>query len=258
MNNADCIRTILVDDEPRGLNTLKKLLQEYCPELKIIAECGDADTAKEKIELLEPQLVFLDISLPEKSSFEMLTEMERTDFEIIFVTAHNEYTLQAFRYSAIDYLVKPIDEDLLISAVKRAVKRISAASVNNNISALLHNIQKPHYSQESKLCIPSLKGFQVVDLKQILYCEASGSYTNFYFTNHNSICSAKPIYEYEELLSDAGFVRIHKSYLVNLLHIKEYIRGEGGSVILSNSTEVEVSRRKKELFLSRMKSFYKY
>lgn len=252
------IRTILVDDEPRGLNTLKKLLGEYCPELKILAECGDANSAKEKIELLEPQLVFLDISLPEKSGFEMLAEMEHINFEIIFVTAHNEYTLQAFRYSAVDYLVKPIDEDLLADSVKRAVKRISAASINNNISALLHNIQKPPSGQEAKLCIPSLKGFQVVDLKNILYCEASGSYTNFYFVNNNSICSAKPIYEYEELLSDAGFVRIHKSYLINLLHIKEYIRGEGGSVILTNSTEVEVSRRKKDHFLSRMKSFYKY
>ncbi|MGE5108638.1 MAG: LytR/AlgR family response regulator transcription factor [Sphingobacteriales bacterium] len=252
------IRTILVDDEPRGLNTLKKLLQEYCPELKIIGECADADSAKEKIELLEPQLVFLDISLPGKSSFDLLTELEKINFEIIFVTAHNEYTLQAFRYSAVDYLVKPIDEDLLADAVKRAVKRISASAINHNITTLLHNIQKPQPNHEMKLCIPSLKGFQVVDLKDILFCEASGSYTNFYFTNVNNICSAKPIYEYEELLSDAGFVRIHKSYLVNLLHIKEYIRGEGGSVILSNNKEVEVSRRKKEWLMAKMKEFFKY
>lgn len=252
------IRTILVDDEPRGLNTLKKLLQEYSPELKIIAECADADSAKEKIELLEPQLVFLDISLPGKSSFDLLADLEKINFEIIFVTAHNQYTLQAFHFSAVDYLVKPIDEDLLAAAVKRAVKKISAAAVNTNITTLLHNIQKPQPGQEMKLCIPSLKGFQVVELKEILFCEASGSYTNFYFVNSSSICSAKPIYEYEELLSDAGFVRIHKSYLVNLLHIKEYVRGEGGSVILSNSKEVEVSRRKKEIFLSRMKEFYKF
>jgi two-component system LytT family response regulator len=252
------IKTILVDDEPRGLNTLKKLLQEYCPELKILAECADADAAREKIELLEPQLVFLDISLPGKTSLDMLSELEQVNFEIIFVTAHNEYTLQAFRYSAVDYLVKPIDEDLLMDAVKRAVKKIAAASINNNISTLLHNIQKPQSNQDMKLCVPSLKGFQVINLKDILFCEASGSYTNFYFTNNGSLCSAKPIFEYEELLSDAGFVRIHKSYLVNLLHIKEYVRGEGGSVILSNNKEVEVSRRKKDSFLNRMKSFYKY
>ena len=252
------IRTILVDDEPRGLNTLKKLLQEYCPDLKIVAECGDAASAKEKIELLEPQLVFLDISLPEKSSFDLLAELDKIDFEIIFVTAHHQYTLQAFHYSAVDYLVKPIDEDLLADAVKRAVKRITASSINNNITTLLHNIQKPAQAQDMKLCIPSLKGFQVVELKDMLYCEASGSYTNIYFADKSNICSAKPIYEYEELLSDAGFVRIHKSYLVNLSHIAEYIRGEGGSVMLSNGKEIEVSRRKKEFFLSKMKTHYKY
>ena len=252
------IRTILVDDEPRGLNTLKKLLQEYCPEIKVIAECTDADTAKDKIELLEPQIAFLDISLPGKTSFDLLSELDKVNFEIIFVTAHNEYTLQAFHYSAIDYLMKPIDEDLLIDAVRRAVKRVTVNAINNNVSTLLHNLQKGQVPQEMKLCIPSLKGFQVVELKDILYCEASGSYTNFYFTDKHSVCTAKTIHDYEELLDDAGFVRIHKSSLVNLLHVKEYLRGEGGSVILSNGKEIEVSRRKKEVFLNRMKEFYKF
>jgi len=252
------IQTILVDDEPRGLNTLKKLLQEYCPEIKIVAECADAETAKDKIELLEPQLVFLDISLPRKNSFDLLAELDKVNFEIIFVTAHNEYALQAFRYSAVDYLMKPIDEDLLIDAVKRALKKIDANSINNNITALLHNLQKPQSPKDMKLCIPSLKGFQVVELKNILYCEASGSYTNFYFADKHSICTAKTIHEYEELLEDAGFVRIHKSYLVNLLHVKEYLRGEGGSVILSNGKEVEVARRKKDVFITKMKEFYKF
>ena len=252
------IRTIIVDDEPRGLNTLKKLLQEYCPEIKIIAECGDAETAREKIDLLEPQLAFLDISLPRKSSFDLLAELDAINFEIIFVTAHNEYTLQAFHYSAVDYLMKPIDEDLLTDAVRRATERIELNSTNNNVTALLHNLQKTQSPHEMKLCIPSVKGFQVVDVKNILFCEASGSYTNFHFTDNHILCSAKTVHEYEELLSDAGFVRIHKSYVVNLLHVKEYIRGEGGSVLLSNGAEVEVSRRKKDFFIGRMKDFYKY
>lgn len=252
------VRTILVDDEPSGLNTLRRLLDEYCSGVKVVAECTDADSAKEKIELLEPQLVFLDISLPGKSSFDLLAELEAINFEIIFVTAHNQYTLQAFRYSAVDYLMKPVDEDLLIDAVKRAVKRISVNAINQNISTLLHNLQKPQPRQEMKLCIPSLQGFQVVDLKDILFCEASGSYTGFYFTNEHHVISAKPIFEYEELLADAGFFRIHKSYLVNLLHVKEYLRGEGGSVILSNDKEVEVSRRKKDAFLGKIKAFYKF
>jgi len=252
------VRTILIDDEPRGLNTLRSLLREYCPELKVVAECTDADSAKEKIEILEPQLIFLDISLPGKTGFDLLAELERINFEIIFVTAHNQYTLQAFRYSAIDYLMKPIDEDLLTDAVKRAVKRISVSSINENIRTLLYNLQKPKSRQEMKLCIPSLQGFQVVELKDILFCEASGSYTGFYFTDKHHVISAKPIHEYEELLADAGFVRIHKSYLINLLHVKEYVRGEGGVVILSNDKEVEVSRRKKDIFLGRIKEFYKF
>jgi len=252
------VRTILVDDEPRGLNTLKKLLQEYCPEIKVIAECTDADTAKDKIELLEPQLAFLDISLPGKTSFDLLSELDKINFEIIFVTAHNEYTLEAFHYSAIDYLMKPIDEDILVDAVRRAVKRVTMNSVNNNVSTLLHNLQKAQVPQEMKLCIPSLKGFQVVELKDILYCEASGSYTNFFFVDKHSVCTAKTIHDYEDLLEDAGFVRIHKSFLVNLLHVKEYLRGEGGSVILSNGHEVEVARRKKELLISKMKEYYKF
>ena len=252
------IRTILVDDEPRGLNTLKKLLQEYCPDVKVIAECMDAESAKDKIELLEPQLAFLDISLPGKTSFDLLSELDKINFEIIFVTAHNEYALEAFHYSAIDYLMKPIDEDILIDAVRRAVKRVAMNSVNNNVSTLLHNLQKAQVPQEMKLCIPSLKGFQVVELKEILYCEASGSYTNFFFVDKHSICTAKTIHDYEDLLEDAGFVRIHKSFLVNLLHVKEYLRGEGGSVILSNGHEVEVARRKKDLLIAKMKEYYKF
>lgn len=252
------IKTILVDDEPRGLNALKKLLQEYCPEIKIIAECPTAENAREKIELLEPQLVFFDISLPDKNSLDLLAEMGSVNFEIIFVTAHNEYTLPAFHYSAVDYLLKPVDVDLLIAAVNRAIARIGANSVNNNIAALFNNLQKAHSPREMRLCIPSLRGFQVTELKDVLYFEASGNYTNACFTNHHMVCIARTILEYEELLSDAGFVRIHKSYLINLFHVKEYIRGEGGRVILSDGMELEVSRRKKDIFLIKMKEYYKF
>lgn len=252
------IRTILVDDEPRGLSMLRQLLEIYCPELKIVAECGDADLAKEKIELLDPQLVFLDISLPGKSSFEMLAEIKDIRFDIIFVTAHNKYAVQAFQYSAVDYLVKPIDEDLLQAAVRRFIKKREADALNSNLQTLLYNLQKPASSQEAKLCIPSQRGFQVVEINSIIYCEASGSYSHIYFADHPAICSSRQIHEYEALLEDVGFVRIHKSYLVNLLHIKEYVRGEGGLVILSNEKELEVSRRRKESFLSRLRSFFKH
>lgn len=251
------ITSIIVDDEPRGIGTLKNLLQEYCPGVKVIAECSSADDALEKIELLSPQLTFLDVSLPGKNSFELLEELQSIPFEIIFVTAHNDFALQAFQYSAVDYLMKPIDEDLLVESVKRASIRIHNKEITNNIAALLHNLQSGNAPHEMKMCISSSRGFQVVDLKDILYCEASSNYTNFYLTNGNQICTAKTILEYDELLADSSFVRIHKSYLVNLLHVKEYLRGEGGAVVLSNKKELEISRRKKDEFLRKMKSFYK-
>ena len=251
------IKTLLVDDEPRGLSALEKLLNMHCPELEIIAACNSADDAIEKIAALSPQLVFLDIAMPGKSGFEMLKGLGSINFEIIFITAHDNYMTQAFRFSVVDYLLKPVDDELLIDAVKRAAKRIDEKQPGKAIETLLHNIQQKTPSQEMKLCITSVRGFQVIELKDILYCEASGNYTNFYFTTSSTICTARSIHEYEELLADCGFMRTHKSYLVNPFHVKEYFRGEGGSVMLSNGKELEVSRRKKDEFLKKMKSFYK-
>jgi len=252
------LRTILVDDEPRGLNSLEKLLQINCPDVNTIATCSNVDAAIEKIKQLQPDLVFLDIAMPVKNGFDLLKELKDISFEVIFITAHHQFMIEAFRFSAIDYLLKPVDDDLLIDAVQRAKKRIVEKTGSKNIEAFLYNVQQKHTPANMKLCIPSLKGFQVIELHDILYAEASGNYSIFYFADHHSVCTSKPIHEYEELLSDSGFVRIHKSYLVNLLHIKEYVKGEGGSVILSNGAEVEVARRKKESFLEKMKGFFKY
>lgn len=251
------IRTLLVDDEPRGLNALYSMLQAYCPGLEVVASCRDVAGAKEKIRLLNPQLVFLDISLKDKTGFDLLAGLERCDFEIIFVTAHDQYALRAFQYSAIDYLLKPIDEDLLTDAVKRAEKRISG-NTSNNISTLIYNLSKLHSQKEMKLCIPSLKGFDVIDIRHILYCEAAGVYTNIYLEDSRVICSSKGLAEYEKLLADSGFVRVHNSYIVNLLHIKRYIKGEGGTLILSNDRQIAVSRRRKEHIINSMKEIYKF
>jgi two-component system, LytTR family, response regulator len=252
------ITTILVDDEPRGLTSLQKLLQLNCEEVDVVRCCGNAAEANESIASLKPQLVFLDIAMPETNGFEWLRNLRSINFEIIFVTAHNSYMTQAFHFSAVDYLLKPVDDDLLIEAVKRAGKKIEEKAGGQHIQAFLHNILHKGGSQKMKLCIPSLKGFQVVEMQDIIYCEASSNYTNFHFTNRSPICASKPIHEYEGLLSDCNFVRIHKSFVVNMEHIKEYIRGEGGTVLLSNGHEAEVSRRKKEMLMAKMKEFYKF
>lgn len=251
------IRTILIDDEPRGLSALTSMLAVYCPELEILAACSEVPEAIDNLKRLRPQLVFLDISLKNQTAFDLLADLKEIDFEIIFVTAHNQYMLRAFQYSATDYLLKPIDEDLLVKAVKRAAKRIAGISLNS-LPTLLYNINKLHAQKEMKLCVPSLKGFDVIDIQHILYLEAAGVYTNIYFAARSQICSSKGLSEYEKLLSDAGFVRTHNSYLVNLLHIRRYVKGEGGSVILSNNVEIGVSRRKKERIIQIMKEIYRF
>lgn len=252
------IKTILVDDEPRGLASLQKLLQLNCPEVDVIACCNSAEESKDAITRLHPQLVFLDIAMPGKTGFDLLRDLEEIDFEIIFVTAHNNYMIQAFHFSAVDYLLKPVEDDLLMEAVKRAWVRINNKTGDGHIETLLYNLMQRNGTQKMKLCIPSLKGFQVVEIQDIIYCEASSNYTNFHFSNRPVLCASKPIHEYEELLGDCNFIRIHKSFMVNLEHVKEYIRGEGGSVVLSNNHEVEVSRRKKDMLMTRMKDYYKF
>ena len=252
------IKTLLVDDEPRGLSSLKKLLEFNCPEVEVLAACSSADEARHAIGQLEPQLVFLDIAMPEKSGLDLLREMENIPFEIIFVTAHNDFMLQAFRFSAVDYLLKPVEDNPLVEAVKRAAKRIEEKTAEGTLETLVYNLQHKEGGQKLKLCIPSLKGFQVVKLSEIIYCEASSNYTNFHFTGRPLICASKPIHEYETLLEDCGFIRIHKSFLINIEHVKEYQRGEGGHIVLSNGDVVEVSRRKKDMLMTKMKEYYKY
>jgi two-component system LytT family response regulator len=254
----DHLRAMLIDDEPRGISSMQKLLQINCPDVKVVGSCMDADEAIESIKNVHPDLIFLDIAMPVKNGFELLKELKGSSFEVIFVTAHNQFMIEAFHFSAIDYLLKPVEDNLLVDAVNRAKKRIEEKSGNKNVETFLHNLKQKQTPQKMRLCIPSLKGFQVIELDDILYAESSGNYTNLYFANQKMVCTSKPMHEYEMLLEDAGFVRIHKSILVNLLHVKEYLRGEGGSVILSNGHEVEVARRKKDLLIAKMKEYYKF
>ncbi len=252
------IKTILVDDELRGLSALKKLLELYCPEVKVIAECLDSRAAIEHIQLLEPELVFLDIAMPDKNGFDLLNELSPPHFEIIFVTAHNEYTIQAFKYSASRLPAQASGRRSPHrgrSARRPTHRRQNLRQPDRNFSFNLRKLQTP---AEMKLCIPDMKGFRVVELSDIIYCESESSYTIFHLQNRQTITASKSIMEYEALLQHNGFCRIHKSFLVNLQHIREYVRGEGGSVVLSNDKTIEVSRRKKEVFIAKMKDLFKY
>jgi two-component system, LytTR family, response regulator len=226
--------------------------------VEIVATCFDAASARQKLEVIQPDILFLDIQMPQKSGLDMLAELSERNFEVIFVTAHDEYMLQALQFSAVDYLMKPVDEDRLVEAVQRVRKRLKHDVVTGQTEALLYNINKVGSPMEMRLCLPTLKGFTIVKLEDIVYCEAQRSYTIFRLSNNKTIMISKPLFDYDRLLAGTVFLRIHKSFLINLLHVKEYMRGEGGTVIMSNGMEIEVSRRKKEQFLVKVKEFFKY
>ncbi|MGN6495442.1 MAG: LytR/AlgR family response regulator transcription factor [Agriterribacter sp.] len=252
------MNAIIVDDEPDGVRTLQTMLAQHCPQIHVVATCGDAFTAQEMIGLQQPDLLFLDIQMPGKTGFDLLSETENRNFQIIFVTAHNEYMLKALQFSAADYLLKPVDEDRLVEAVTRVEKKIKNESTAEQRTALLHNITRASSPSEMRLCIPTQKGFLIVKLEEIIYCEAERSYVVFHLTNKKSVTVSKPLFDYDNILQATSFLRIHKSFLINLLHVKEYQRGEGGVVVMSNGAEIEVSRRKKDQFLAKIKEVFKH
>lgn len=251
------MKAILVDDEPDGIRTLQKMLAAHCPEVNIVASCSNATVAQQQIDLLKPDVVFLDIQMPGKTGLEMLTDITVKDFEVIFVTAYNEYMLQALQYSAADYLLKPVDEDRLIEAVRRVEQRLNTSKKEDRTNALMYNLTQVGHPSAMRLCLPTLKGFIVLKLEEILYCEAERSYTVFHLENGKTVTVSKPLLEYDQLLKDTSFLRVHKSFLVNMMHVREYQRGEGGVVIMSNGAEIEISRRKKDLFLMKVKEVFR-
>lgn len=252
------MNAIIVDDEPDGIKTLQRMLERHCPSVSIAAVCSSAAAAKQQIAALQPDVVFLDIQMPGKSGMEMIAELPEKNIEIVFVTAHNEYMLQALQYSAADYLLKPVDEDRLVDAVRRVEERLQDNKKEERTEALLYNIGKAGQPSEMRLCLPTFKGFIILKSDDIIYCEAERSYTIFHIEGKKSVTVSKPLIEYENMLTDTPFFRIHKSFLVNLKHVKEYQRGEGGIVIMSNDAAIEVSRRRKEQFLDKVKEMYKY
>jgi two-component system, LytTR family, response regulator len=251
------MKALLIDDEPDGIRTLEKMLTRHCPQVEIAGTCSNAMAAKQMIESVKPDVIFLDIQMPGKSGIELLTELAPKDFEVIFVTAYNEYMLQALQFSAADYLLKPVDEDRLIEAVDRVQQRISEGKREDRDGVLMHNLVTAGRPAEMRLCLPTLKGFIVLKLEEIIYCEAERSYTVFHLDDRKTVTVSKPLLEYDNLLKDTSFLRIHKSFLINLLHVREYQRGEGGIVIMSNGAELEVSRRKKEDFIAKVKEVFK-
>ena len=247
------IKTILVDDEINNINFLQALLTEHCPELQILEITDSATKGLLLIKELKPQLVFMDIDMPGMTGFELLKKLEPLAFEVIFVTAYNQYAMEAFDYNAVAYITKPIITEKLIHAVDKAIAKIEEKKYTQHIFSLLENVQ--HKSEHDKIALPTMQGLQFVKLIQICYCESSGNYTNFYLTDNSKIMVSRQLGEYEKLLPADTFVRIHDQHIINLTCIQEYIKGSGGEVILENGTRLTVASRRKEELLSRFEKW---
>lgn len=246
------INAIIVDDEDHCAERLQRLLNTYChDQIRILGCYASVDAAEKAINSLQPQLIFLDIQLSDSTGFDLLQRIDRDSYRVIFTTGFSEHAITAFKFSAVDYLLKPIDKDELVASVMKTVKTISAVEAARRYELLLHNLKSSSGLAE-KLCLPSVNGFEFVDIKDIIRCHSNGNYTEFYLKKGLKITVAKTLKEFDSLLSQHGFFRVHHSHLVNLAYIKRYNKGGGGSVVLSDGTEVEVSSRRKEAFLARV------
>lgn len=248
------IKAILVDDEPGSLITLNAFLDAYCPEVQVIASSGHPIQALEMIRELKPDLLFLDIEMPFANAFDMLEMLKPVNFEVIFITAFNDYALKAFKYAAVDYLLKPINIDELRASVTRVKKVLQgSAAFNGRVNGLLENLQRP-LNEPGVISVPTTKGFEVVQLDKVIYIEASNRYSDINLGKGKKITVSKSLKEFEDLLPGTMFIRIHHSFIINIHKVQKYNRGRGGEVILSDGTSIEVAVRKKNDFLEKLKN----
>jgi two-component system, LytTR family, response regulator len=241
------INAILVDDELHCLETLSILLKEYCPEVQIAEQCSSAQAALAAIKKIKPSVLFLDIEMPGMNGFELLEKIDSINFSIIFTTSYNQYAIKAIRFSALDYLLKPIDCEDLVAAVNK-VMRITHPPSSEQLNMLMTIIQKG--AGFSKVAVPTSEGFELIQANEIVYCEADDNYTYFFLKNKSKIVACRTLKDVEEQLeSFSSFIRVHHSFLVNLNEVSKYVRGEGGYLLMSTGSTVNVSRSRKEALL---------
>lgn len=243
------INAVLVDDEIAGLKALQQAIEKYCPDIAIKGIYSKPEDAMAGIRKNNPKLVFLDVQMPQMSGFDLLQQLSPINFDVIFVSAHNQYAIKAIKFSVLDYLLKPIDVEDLLHAVNRFKERQDKTINSFRYQSVLNNIQLESGRVE-KLAVPTLQGIDFFNTKDILYCKADGSYTQIVLRNNHQVMVSKNLKDFESLLAGSGFFRVHHSYIINLAHVEKYVKGEGGYVILTDNHHVDVSRRKKDEFLA--------
>jgi two-component system LytT family response regulator len=244
------IRSIVIDDEQHCVRSLLSDLQQHCPSVEVVEACSSAKEGMMAIKKLNPDLVFLDVEMPWMNGFEMLEVLGEINFSIIFTTAHDAFAAKAFRISAVDYLLKPIDAGDLKAAVQKVERKMDEGSSLHHISNLLRNMRQP--STEQKIALPQREGYEFVDVSTIIYCQAEGAYTKIFINEKKPMLISRTLGDVEELLSPELFQRIHHSTVVNVAYISQFLRTDGGSVVLKNGERLSVSKAKKEMLMARL------
>ncbi|HEX9509954.1 MAG TPA: LytTR family DNA-binding domain-containing protein [Puia sp.] len=239
------IRSIIIDDEPNNIENLRAILAAWCEGIEVVSIAMNATDGIAAIKMHQPDLLFLDIQLAESSGFDVLRAFPRIDFEIIFITAYDQYGIQAIKFSALDYLLKPLDIEELKQAIEKAKNKIATKQKNSNIENLLEYLaagkKEPH-----KIALPTLQEIRYVKIEEIIRCEASDNYTRFFIQNGEQILVCKTLKEFAELLRPHNFIRTHQSHLVNIHFVKSFLKEDGGMLLMKDQAKIPIARQHRE------------
>lgn len=244
------LKAIIIDDEPYCCEILAAMLESDCPDVEVISICSNASDGLINIRQYSPDLVFLDVEMPRMNGFEMLEQLPSTNFHLIFTTSYDQYALKAIHFSAIDYLLKPIDREELKKAVQK-VKERQQVTIPQQLEILMEKL-KQNSNPASKIALPTMEGLQMIPIETIVSCESDDNYTDIKLKTGKKLLVTRSLKEIEEILEQHSFIRVHRSYLVNLNEIEKYIKGEGGYLVMSDGTSIDVARNKKEVLLKKL------
>ncbi|RKR06491.1 LytTR family two component transcriptional regulator [Maribacter vaceletii] len=246
------LKAIIVDDEQHCVDRITKLLKKYNSLIQLDYTVNTVSKAKQYLEKEEPDIVFLDVQIYEETGFDLLRQLSKINFEIIFTTAYESYAVEAFKFSALDYLLKPIDEEDFDRAIEKIKNKTSLTELSKKMETLFHNLKEVNTSNTKKIALPTLEGLTLVYIHDIIRCQSDTSYVHLYLKRNKKITVAKTLKYFEGLLEAHGFFRTHHSHLINLSMVEKYVKGKGGYVLMQDGSSVEIAVRRKEQFLKQL------